>query len=94
MVMLLVVKSIHPGLNFRFDVSVTYLRLIILSVVGDIPVDNEMTDFTNLKIKSIQSFRYAHRDRMCVHVFIRPSAYMCMSICVCTVWYTKKNQTI
>jgi hypothetical protein len=30
-----------PGSNFRFDVGVAYLRLIILSVVGDVPVDSE-----------------------------------------------------
>jgi hypothetical protein len=41
MVMFLVVEPIHPGSNFRFDVSVAYLWLIILSVIGDIPVDSE-----------------------------------------------------
>jgi hypothetical protein len=52
---------------------VLYLRLIILSVGDDVPVDSEMllvTDFVNLKIKSVQSFRDDYRDRMCVHVFI------------------------
>jgi hypothetical protein len=36
----------------------------------DVPVDSEtllMTDFVNLKIKPAQSFKNAHRDRMCVH---------------------------
>jgi hypothetical protein len=62
-----------------------YLRLIILSVGGDVPIDSDallVTDFMNLKIKSAQSFRGAHRGRMCMRVFIGVSAYTCMSICV------------
>jgi hypothetical protein len=42
-------------------------------VGGEVFVDSEMflvTDFVNLKIKSAQSFKIAHRDRMCVCVFI------------------------
>jgi hypothetical protein len=35
------VEPIHSVLNPSFDVDVTYLRLIILSVVGDVSVDNE-----------------------------------------------------
>jgi hypothetical protein len=51
---------------------VLYLWLIILSVGSDISVDSEtllMTDFVNPKIKSVQSFRVAHRGRIyvCVH---------------------------
>jgi hypothetical protein len=48
-----------------------HLRLIILSVRGDVLIDSEtplVTDFMNLKIKSAQSFRGAHRDRVCVCV--------------------------
>jgi hypothetical protein len=41
MVRFLVVEPIHPGSNPRFDVGVAYLRLITLSVVSDVPVDNE-----------------------------------------------------
>jgi hypothetical protein len=41
MVRFLVVEQIYPDSNFRFGMGVTYLRLIILSVVGDIPVDSE-----------------------------------------------------
>jgi hypothetical protein len=54
--------------------GVTYLRLIIFSVVADILIDSEiflMTYFINLKIKSVQSFEGVHKDRMCVRVFIR-----------------------
>jgi hypothetical protein len=52
---------------------VLYLQLIILSVGGDVPVDNDallVTDFVNLKIKSAQSFRDTYRGSVCVHVFI------------------------
>jgi hypothetical protein len=52
---------------------VLYLRLIIFSVGDDVSIDNEIflvTDFVNLKIKSIQSFKYVYSDSMCVHVFI------------------------
>jgi hypothetical protein len=66
MVMLLVLKSIHLVLNFRFDVSVAYLRLIIFLVVDDVPstVRRSLIDFMNFKIKIAKSFD-AH---MCVHM--------------------------
>jgi hypothetical protein len=48
-----------------------------------------VSDFVNLKIKSAQSFGYAHRDRVCVRVFIGMSARTCMNIYVCSV--SKKN---
>jgi hypothetical protein len=72
---------------------VLYLRLIIFSVGGDVPVDSEallVTDFINLKIKSVQSFEGAHKGRMYMHVFIWVSVHMCMSIYVCTVFLKKK----
>jgi hypothetical protein len=50
-----------------------YLWLIILSVRDDVSIDNEallMTDLVNLKIKPAQSFRCAHKGRVCVHMFI------------------------
>jgi hypothetical protein len=58
MVMFLVLKSIHLVLNFRFDVSVAYLRLIILLVIGDVPstVRRSLIDFMNFKIKIAKSF--------------------------------------
>jgi hypothetical protein len=66
MVMFLVLKSIHLFLNFRFDVSVAYLRLIILLVVGDVPstVRRSLTDFINFKIKIAKSFDV----HTCVHM--------------------------
>jgi hypothetical protein len=66
-----------------------HLRLIILSVGGDVPVDNEsllVTDFVNLKIKPTWSFRVAHKDRVYVRVFIYVSAHTYMSIYVCTMF--------
>jgi hypothetical protein len=61
-------------------------------VGGDVPVDSEVllvTDFMNLKIKSAQSFRSAHRDRLCVRVFIEVSDRTYISICICTVFLNK-----
>jgi hypothetical protein len=68
---------------------VLHLRLIILSIGDDVPVDSEtllVTDFVNLEIKPVQSFRCAHRYRVYVCVFIEVSVHMCMSIYVCTVF--------
>jgi hypothetical protein len=69
-----------------------YLRLIILSVVGDVSVDSEallVTDFVNLKIKPTQSFRCAHKSMVYVRVFIWVSVSTCMSIYICTVFLKK-----
>jgi hypothetical protein len=57
-------------------------------VRDDVPNDNEtflVTDFVNLKIKSVQSFGCAHRDKMCVYIFIGVSDYTYMSIYIYTV---------
>jgi hypothetical protein len=73
-------------------ILVLHLRLIILSVGDNVPVDSEallVTDFVNLKIKPAQSFRCAHRSRVCMCVFIGVSIHTCMSICVCTVFLKK-----
>jgi hypothetical protein len=62
---------------------VLYLRLIILLVGDDVSVDIEallMTDFMNFKINPAQSFRDAHKNRMCERVFIIVSAYTSISI--------------
>jgi hypothetical protein len=63
--------------------------------VGD-PVDSDtllVTDFVNLKIKSAQSFRDAHRGKMCVRVFIGVSA-TCMNICIYTVFLKNSEMHI
>jgi hypothetical protein len=78
-------------------ICVLYLQLIILSVEGDVPVDSKsllVTDFVNLNIKSAQSFRGAHRGRVCVCVFIGVSAHMCMSIYVYTVFLKKSDRNL
>jgi hypothetical protein len=93
LVIFLLVKLTNSGSNFRFDMDVA-LRLIILSVIGDVPVDSDvlfMTDFVNLKIKPVQSFGGAHRGRVCVRAFIGVSARTYMSICVCTVFLKKEK---
>jgi hypothetical protein len=58
--------------------------------VGDnVYIDSEtlvVADFVNFKIKSAQSFKYAHRDMVCVRVFIGMSGRTCMSIYVYIVF--------
>jgi hypothetical protein len=69
-----------------------HLRLIILLVECDVSIDSEtllVTDFINPNIKSIQSFRCTHRDRMCIYIFIGVIDHTCMSICVYTVFLNK-----
>jgi hypothetical protein len=69
-----------------------YLRLIILSVGGDVLIDNEtllMTDFVNLKIQSAQSFRDAHKNSVCVYMFIEISTHIYIYILVSTVFLKK-----
>jgi hypothetical protein len=61
-------------------------------VEDDVPINNEtllVINFMNLKIKSTQSFRYAHRVRVYMCVFIEVNAHTCMSIYVCTVFLKK-----
>jgi hypothetical protein len=73
---------------------VLYLRLIIFSVEGEVPVDSEtllVIDFVNLKIKPAQSFEGTHRGMMCIRVLIGVNAHTYMSICVCTVFLKKKE---
>jgi hypothetical protein len=65
-------------------------------MVGDVPIDSEtlfVTDFVNLKIKPVQSFRGGHMGRVCMCVFIGVSARTCISICVCTVFLKKLTET-
>jgi hypothetical protein len=64
---------------------VLHLRLIILSVGGDVPVDSEtllVTDFVNINIKPSQSFRCAHRDRVCVCVHKGECSYVYEYLCL------------
>jgi hypothetical protein len=92
LVKFLVVELIHSCLNYKFDMSVAFTANYFL-VGDDIFINNEtilMTDFMNLKIKLIQSFRCTHKDKVCMRVFIEVNAHTCMSICICTV-FLKKN---
>jgi hypothetical protein len=76
---------------------VLYLWLIILLVKDDVSIDSEtllMTDFVNFKIKLTQSFRCAHKDRMCVYVFIRISVRTCMSICIYTIFLKREKRNV
>jgi hypothetical protein len=73
------VELIHSGSNSRFDMGVVFT----VNYSCNVSVDSEtllVTDFVNLKIKSAQSFRCAHRDRLCVRVFVGVSAreYLCL----------------
>jgi hypothetical protein len=71
---------------------VLYLRLIILSVRGDVPVDSEtllVTGFVNIKIKPTKSFGGIYRDKLCMRVFIEVSARTYMNIYFCTVFLKK-----
>jgi hypothetical protein len=85
------VKLSHLGLNPKFNIGVAFT--VNYSFSGDnILIDSKtlfVTDFVNLKIKSVQSFEVAHRSRVYVRMFIGVSAYNCMSICVCTVFLKK-----
>jgi hypothetical protein len=86
------VKLIYQVLNLKFYISVIFMINYSFSG-GDVVIDSEtllVTDFVNLKIRLAQSFRVAHRNMMCVRVFIWMSAHTCMSICVYTV-FLKKN---
>jgi hypothetical protein len=71
-----------------------HLRLIILSVLNDVSINNEMLlviDFMNLKIKPTQLFECAHRGKVYICVFIESEySYIYMSIYVYTV-FLKKN---
>jgi hypothetical protein len=49
-----------------------------------------VTDFINLKIKSTQSFRAAHRDRVHVYTFIGVITRTITSICICIAFLKKE----
>jgi hypothetical protein len=85
------VELIYLDLNFRFDICIIFMINCFL-VRNDISVDSEtllVINFMNLKIKLTQSFKYVHKYRMCVHVFIGMSTHTCIRICV----YKKKDHT-
>jgi hypothetical protein len=85
LVRFLVVKLNHPDSNSRFDMGVVFTANYLFSEKRlDVSVDSDtllVTDFVNLNIKPTQSFKGAHRGRMCVRA--------CMIICVCTLFHKK-----
>jgi hypothetical protein len=69
-------KLTHSVLNPKFGMSVIFTANYSFNGRRH-PVDSDallMTNFVNLKIKLAHSFRVAHRNRMCMHVFIVVSA--------------------
>jgi hypothetical protein len=64
-------------------------------VIDDILVDSEtflVTDFVNLKIKPSQSFRDAHKDKMCIRVFIEVSIHIYIYKYLCLYCVFKKRK--
>jgi hypothetical protein len=62
-------------------------------VRGGVPIDSEMflmIDFVNLKIKSVQSFRDAHRGRMSVCVHKGGRLYVKEYLCLYCIFKKKK----
>jgi hypothetical protein len=49
-----------------------------------------MINFMNLKIKSAQFFRCVHMNRVYVHVFIKMSVHICISMYIYTIFLKKK----
>jgi hypothetical protein len=91
----LVVELTHPDSNPIFDMGITFTANYSFSERQRVPVDSEallMADFVNFKIKSAQSFKYAHRVRVYVRVFIWMNDHTYMSIYVYTVFLKKNKQ--
>jgi hypothetical protein len=66
---------------------VLYLWLIILSVGGDVLVESFLvTDFMNFNIKSVQSFKDAHRLDVRTCVYINECLYVYKYLCLCCVF--------
>jgi len=58
---------------------------LVLSVVGDVPVDSKASVVTSSISRFAGPTRFfggAHRGRVCVCVFIELSVRSCVSICV------------
>jgi hypothetical protein len=82
-----VVKPIYLGSNSRFDMGVVYLWLIILSMIDDV---HSLTNFMNLRIKSVQSFRYVHINMVCMCIHMGEYLYMYKYLCLCYLTSWKK----
>jgi hypothetical protein len=74
--------------NLRFNIGVIFIANYSFS--GRLDSKTLLvTNFVNLNIKSAQSFRCVHRDRMYVRIFIEVNTHTCMNICFCTVFLKK-----
>jgi hypothetical protein len=66
-------ELIYSDLNSIFDMSVIFIANYFL--VGDnVPIDIKTfltTNFVNLKIKPVQFFKCAYKDKLDVYIFIR-----------------------
>jgi hypothetical protein len=91
-----VVELTHSGSNHIFNMCVVFTANCFL-VGDDVSIDNEtllMTNFINLKIKSVQSFKCVHKGMVCVRIFIGINAHTYMSIYICTVFLKKMTTYI
>jgi hypothetical protein len=78
-----VVKLIYPDLNLRFVVFMTDYFSVKCNIDSDVFL---VTEFVNLKIKSAQSFKYVHKNKVCVRVFIELNNHTYISIYVSMVF--------
>jgi hypothetical protein len=82
----------HGYLHFHRFIS--WFNVAILSVVGDVPVNSEasvVTSSISWFAGPIQFFGGAHRDRVCLLVFLEVSMRSCtLSVCICN-WVSKKK---
>jgi hypothetical protein len=88
------VELVHSGSNLRVDMSIAF-TINYFFMGDDVSVYNDallVTNFVNLKIKTVQSFGYAHKGKVCVRVFIGVSARTCIIIYVITVFLNKKKE--
>jgi hypothetical protein len=73
-----VLELIHLDSNSKFDMCIIFMTNYFL-VGDDVFIDNEtllVTDFVNLKIKSVQSFRNTHRNKVCMYIHIVKYSYV------------------
>jgi hypothetical protein len=72
------VKLIYSDSNFRFNMNVVFITNYSFNKRRS-PINNEMilmTDFINLKIKSTQFFKDAHKDIIYMCIFIKINTHI------------------
>jgi hypothetical protein len=70
LVRFLVVELTHTCSNPIFDMCIVFTTNYSFSWRRHSREALLMTDFVNLKIKSAQSFRCAHKGKVCLRIFI------------------------